>query len=177
VLLPLDAASEEALRAALDEAGTQVAAQLDAAGANVTYALDLRYAGQSYELTIDLHSSDDAFARGREAFHTLHEARYGHADRDAPVEVVNVRATARVASTMHQPPPVFATDPPPPPTTIEAWFDGRPHTTALHERATLRPGDPIDGPSIVAQFDSTTVVPPGWRGTVDEAGNLLLERA
>jgi N-methylhydantoinase A len=40
----------------------------------------------------------------------------------------------------------------------------------LPERSHLR------GPAIVEEFGATTVVPPGWRGEVDEYGNLRFER-
>jgi N-methylhydantoinase A len=40
----------------------------------------------------------------------------------------------------------------------------------LPERATLR------GPAIVEEFGATTIVPPGWRGEVDEHGNMRFER-
>jgi N-methylhydantoinase A len=50
---------------------------------------DLRYHGQSFELTVALQP-DLA-----EAFHRMHEARYGYADRERPVELVAVR-TAEV---------------------------------------------------------------------------------
>ncbi|HEU6444915.1 MAG TPA: hydantoinase/oxoprolinase family protein [Gaiellaceae bacterium] len=46
---------------------------------------DLRYRGQSFELSVPLGPDLD----GR--FHALHEARYGYADRDRPLELVAVR--------------------------------------------------------------------------------------
>jgi N-methylhydantoinase A/oxoprolinase/acetone carboxylase beta subunit len=35
----------------------------------------------------------------------------------------------------------------------------------------------LAGPAIVEEFGATTVIPPGWRGTVDALGNLRLERS
>ena len=35
---------------------------------------------------------------------------------------------------------------------------------------------PFDGPAVIFQKDSTTVVPPDWRAVVDDAGNLILSR-
>jgi N-methylhydantoinase A len=63
----------------LDEAG-----ELPAGG-----EADLRYAGQSFELTVPLGTDLAA------AFHREHEARYGYADLDRPIELVAVR-TAEV---------------------------------------------------------------------------------
>jgi N-methylhydantoinase A/oxoprolinase/acetone carboxylase beta subunit len=46
----------------------------------------------------------------------------------------------------------------------------------LYERDKLDIGASVDGPAIVEQFDATTVIPPGWRASVDPRGNLILER-
>jgi N-methylhydantoinase A len=40
----------------------------------------------------------------------------------------------------------------------------------------LKVDDMIEGPAIVEQDDTTTLVTPGWRGRVDRLGNLVLER-
>jgi N-methylhydantoinase A len=37
-------------------------------------------------------------------------------------------------------------------------------------------GDRCDGPAIVTQLDATTLVPPGWSGTMHESGVLVLQR-
>ena len=177
VLLPLDPSATGALRGALAAAGREAADQLDRPGADLHWALDLRYLGQSYELTVELDGieSDESLARARAAFDAQHEARFAHQDASAPVEAVNVRATARAATGATAPEPAFDAEGTAP-ATVEAWFDGRPQPTQLVDRASLRPGDRLDGPTLVAQLDSTTVIAPGWTATVDEQGNLLLER-
>ena len=179
VLLPLDADSEPALRDALGEAGGAVVDQLDQAGVELRWALDLRYVGQSYELTVELDgvASDGSFARAREAFDRLHEARFAHHDPHAPVEVVNVRASGRASTGVAAPEPSFPKAPPPPPQRVEVSFAGELLSAALHERSVLRPGDALEGPALVAQLDSTTLVAPGWRATMDASGNLVLERS
>ncbi|MCH8832425.1 MAG: hydantoinase/oxoprolinase family protein, partial [Chloroflexi bacterium] len=48
-------------------------------------------------------------------------------------------------------------------------------TTRLYDRENLRTGDQISGPAIVLQMDTTVVITPGWTGTADEYGNLVLE--
>ena len=45
-----------------------------------------------------------------------------------------------------------------------------------HDRAALKVDDVIEGPAIVEQDDTTTLVTTGWRGRVDRLGNLVLER-
>ena len=49
------------------------------------------------------------------------------------------------------------------------WFD-----TPVYERGGLRAGVHFDGPAIVEQLDSTTVVEPGDRVEVDRDGNLIM---
>ena len=49
--------------------------------------------------------------------------------------------------------------------------------TAIYERTRLPRGARLDGPAIVEQSDTTTVIPPGVTALVDDAGNLRLRRA
>jgi len=138
---------------------------------------EMRYAGQSYELSIPV----DSLAPGAiiPAFHAVHHERYGHSDATRRVEVVTLRLKLVL------PPAVGATGSSPQRsarrTTSVAgkrtvWFDGNQAPTPVYDRAELRPGTTIGGPAVVVQMDSTTVVPPGWRGEVDAIGNLVLER-
>ena len=47
---------------------------------------------------------------------------------------------------------------------------------AIFEREALMVGDEIEGPAIVEQLDTTTLIEPGWRASVEVSGNLLLTR-
>jgi N-methylhydantoinase A len=44
-------------------------------------------------------------------------------------------------------------------------------------RAALMEGRVLDGPAIVNQMDTTTLIPPGWRARTVRSGALVLERA
>jgi N-methylhydantoinase A len=111
----------------------------------------------------------------RAAFHAAHLQRYGHADPNRPVECVS----ARVRVTL-PPPPVRLTadveDGDPRAGTAPVWCAGRRRRAAVLLRERLRPGERYDGPAVVVQMDATTLIPPGWRATVDEMANLVLER-
>ena len=50
--------------------------------------------------------------------------------------------------------------------------DGRTYETPRFDRSKLKAGQHIDGPAIVIQTDSTTIVPPGYEATVAQSGNL-----
>jgi N-methylhydantoinase A len=56
-------------------------------------------------------------------------------------------------------------------------FDGHGQVaTPCWERRVLSPDQRLDGPLVVEEFGSTTVVPPGFMVTVDRLGNLVLQR-
>jgi N-methylhydantoinase A len=140
--------------------------------------LDLRYLGQSYELTIPF---DGDLARAANDFHTAHERRYGYCDPNERVQVVNVRLKARGLAT----PPMLeqqemmrgaSAEPIMTRKVIFAASDHMvTHEVPVYERASLRPGCVFTGPAIITQYDTTTVVPPGWHGQVDAVSNLIVE--
>jgi N-methylhydantoinase A/oxoprolinase/acetone carboxylase beta subunit len=105
-------------------------------GATVETFVDCRYAGQSHELTIA--DIDD--------FHDEHRRRNGYARPDAPVEVVALRARARLDA------PLQIADLPP----VER--------------------DAATGPAVIAEPDCTIVVADGWDAEPGEAGALVLRR-
>jgi 5-oxoprolinase (ATP-hydrolysing) len=57
------------------------------------------------------------------------------------------------------------------------WVDGEWRSVQVFRRDTLSAGAEVSGPCIVVEANATTVVDPGWAGTVSERGHLLLERA
>ena len=63
--------------------------------------------------------------------------------------------------------------------TADAWFEknGKPakFKTKFYERTELLAGNKIAGPAIITQFDSTSVVPPGYTAEVDKHGNLIIK--
>jgi N-methylhydantoinase A len=145
--------------------------------------LEMRYAGQSYELSIPVDSlAPEVFPT---AFHAAHQERYGHSDANRPVEVVTLRLKLALPAietrdgkrAMRDGKWPMGKTPGPTGREREVWFDGEAVRTLVYERTQLRPGARIAGPTVVVQMDSTTVVPPGWRGEVDAMGNLVLERA
>ncbi|MDO8213290.1 hydantoinase/oxoprolinase family protein [Conexibacter sp. CPCC 206217] len=148
----------------------------DAADVTIERALDCRYAGQGYELRIP--AGKGFTPQVLEAFHAAHRAEYGHHFAD-PIELVNLRVTVsgprpkleRVeigSGTLEQAQIGEQTG---------VWRVGdelvaRPTRQLLRERLPLE--EPIAGPAIVFQRDTTVVVPPGWSATATPGGALLL---
>ena len=146
--------------------------------------LDVRYVGQSFELTIDYPSPRRRIDTARmrrsiaDSFYRAHLQRFGYADRGEAVEIVNLRL--KLGLKMDKPQIVAgqAADSGSTPALIgeaQGVFSGGSVTTRLYDRENLRTGDQISGPAIVLQMDTTVVITPGWTGTADDYGNLVLE--
>ena len=144
--------------------------------------LDARYVGQSFELTIDYPAPgrrDDLRRAIANSFYQAHLQRFGYADRGNAVEIVNLRLKLELA----MPKPTVAPEPPGPSDasaalleTAEVVFREGPLPTALYNRELLHSGHRIAGPALLLQLDTTIVIPPGWGGSVDPWGNVILER-
>jgi N-methylhydantoinase A len=137
-------------------------------------SVDLRYRGQGYELNVP-YGPDTA-----EAFHQLHERRFGFCDRSRQLEIVTLRVRLRT------PGPPFS---PMPQLEIEGdgaaarvgerpvYFDGDWRRTPIYARQHLRAGDTLVGPALVIEYSSTTVLPPGCQLRVDGYGVLAIRVA
>ena len=144
---------------------------------------DCRYVGQGYEVRFDIRRRvDDGWVeRLADAFHAAHEREYGHRF-DAEIEIVNVRAVGigRIGSSQWAELEGGDGDPARAKTVErEVVFDveGRAgaRVTPFYDRELLRAGDRIEGPAIVEQYDSTTVVPPGLAAEIDRLGNIVID--
>jgi N-methylhydantoinase A/oxoprolinase/acetone carboxylase beta subunit len=56
------------------------------------------------------------------------------------------------------------------------WFGVGWQETDVYDREKLKPGNAFDGPALVEAHDTTIVIEPGWKFTVDEFGNGLIRR-
>jgi N-methylhydantoinase A len=141
--------------------------------------VDVRYRGQSFTLTVDLPDGDvteAALATVRDRFHERHRERYGHAAPGEPLELVAVRADARGVvdpPALESDRPV-ATDTPDPTRSRDVTFEGTVRETAVYDREALAPGHEFDGPALVTGGETTLVLPPDHRATVDRAGNVVV---
>ena len=144
-------------------------------------SIDMRYVGQNFELAIPVPHGEGLppTAWLKSAFLEAHQRKYGHHDPSAPIEIINVRLSARKgrastgngagASRRSTPAPASSN-------TRPVWFAAdRPTDTRFIDRSALAPGTTLAGPLVVTQFDATTLVPPGSRLTVAESGSLLIE--
>ncbi len=144
------------------------AARREMRGAKITRLADIRYAGQSYELTVPWVPTDPG-----QPFHREHERVYGYAVPENPIEVIAARVRATLEkSEVHIPPaprPAAAKRSLPPVRRI--FSAGRWRDTPIYARARFTRAD---GPALIVDYGSTTLVPPGWRVSRDRHGSLIL---
>ena len=167
---------------------TELARQLAADGVqppDVSFqrAGDLRYVGQGYELRVpfpegplDFAVLDRVFVR----FGDQHRAEYGHVFADNPIEIVNIRVTGigRMPKIVPPRPREGGSLPRALVKTARCAFrteDGlQTFSAPFYRRDALPLDEPIVGPAIILQTDSTTIVPPGAIVSADRSGNLII---
>ena len=151
----------------------------------VVRQVDMRYRNQRYEAPVPLPPSGALAREGlpavERAFHRAYERRYGRTIRGVPAEAVTWRVSVSAPSPASLRPPRRAPAPPPegrpgdPTGRRPAWFGGGYVDTPCYRRARLAAGTRLEGPAIVEEDRSTTVIPPGARGVIDPAGHLVLD--
>lgn len=140
-----------------------------------------RYVGQSHDLQVELTADeiDDLQIDQLEArFHKLHREVYGISVESEPVLMVSarLRAIARIDKPSFE---GYSSDVvPAPERMVEAWFEGVGRTQVpLYERQPWKVDVVQQGPAIIAEYDSTTVVLPGQQWHVDNRGSIVIEEA
>jgi N-methylhydantoinase A/oxoprolinase/acetone carboxylase beta subunit len=190
VFMPHTEIDYDRLNADFGEHERQLRAQLREDGVadgdiGVGRALDCRYVGQGYELRVDLPVEDcdeGVLSEAVKAFHAIHEREYGHCFPGETVEIVNLRSTAtgKAPRMRRLPPPTSAS-------ASDALLgsgyglfrvDGRlEEMSVLYiDRWKLPADEPVTGPAVIFQRDTTTLVPPGWAARHGDEGTLFLTR-
>ena len=143
--------------------------------------IDMRYAGQEHAVTVPIDLERTSRETLLDAFHAAHERAYTFRLADTPVELVTFRLTATADVARPELTPWEAAgrsaDAAARGTrTVDFGEDGR-HETRVFDRDLLPPGFAADGPVIVEEPSSTTLVCPGQRVRVDELGFLRIVEA
>jgi N-methylhydantoinase A len=178
----------EALYKGMEDEGRAALAQsgIEPEGTVIERAADMRYVGQEHAVTVEL---PNAFFAGKDRaaikrqFDDLHKVRYGTSAPKEPADLVSLRVT--VLGTMAKPPKhsVEAGRAQPEKSALRGikpvFFRGVGSSggwaqTPVYKRDALRSGNQIDGPALIEEHASTTVVQPGDALRVDELGNLQI---
>lgn len=164
---------------------SQLAADdVDPASAQLERSADARYVGQGYELRLALPGGaigTAEFESALERFHELHEQEYGHHFAKSPIEFVNLRVTAigRVPKIRRPARPAGGSFDQARIRTGKAVFrvgtELKWCETAFYDRTRLPVGEPFDGPAIVLQVDSTSVVPPYCTAELEDSGSIIIK--
>ena len=197
----MDPAAVEHLMVELEAEGREIVegAGVSTADISVICAVDMRYAGQGFEIRVPFQETFDATsdrqdamgARLQGAFDDEYERLYGRLCEDVPVESVHWRVTV--------------TGPKPAPGQVNVRGSGsltegdRASGTEtlkgtrqavfafseegaisaevpVYDRYRLGQGFSVEGPAIIEEAESTTVVRPGWRCRLDDSSGLILGR-
>ena len=137
--------------------------------------LDMRFQGQAFEMSVPVDGALDSIDSLEQCFRRAYLERYGVTDDD-PVEVVVWRVVGR-GPAGHAGAPAPATLPHQPDSAgfRQVYFSGQWFRTAIVERHALPSGSRIAGPAIIEETGATTLVPPGFRATVEPGGCLILD--
>src|SRR3954453_8542231 len=147
---------------------------------SVTFAADMRYHGQGYEIPVPLDLEEVRAGNLGELdarFNALHEQLYGFRMPDTAAEIVNLRAVATGDLPKPELPEADLQGDDASGAVVEQGeilFAGERRATPIYDRGALRPGNRFAGPAIVTEFDSTTVVLPGYVAEVDRFSNILI---
>ena len=176
--------SDAEVRGILDDLEARARQELDAEGIaredqSVHYEVDLRYHGQGLQLPVSFTA--DEFERNGLAFLAKqfddeHTQLFTFA-LDAEHEIVTLRAIIRGAETFVEAATVAQGGADPAAAKVASgsvYVDNRDQEAAVYDRAKLRAGNRIEGPAIVTEMDSTTLIMPGYVGVVDGYGNIII---
>ncbi len=143
----------------------------------------MRYIGQGHEIPVDLpvrplEAGDREHLR--EAFETAYRAQFGRIIPGLEAEVlswaIGVATKVEAPKSAAQVPAAAA----PKPSAQRRVFDpgkGAFGEAAVYRRTDLKPGMRLEGPALVGEDETTTVVPPGFALSVNALGYLILERS
>jgi N-methylhydantoinase A len=143
---------------------------------------EMRYLGQSFQVDVRL---PDSAVEGRDiaamhdAFHNEHERIYSHADRNAPVEFVDLRMRVRGAMSIPEPATLQTGSDGGAQNGVRSMrFQGRSYPDVpIYDRSRLSLNETVSGPAVIEQPEATLVVPPDFVASVGPYGAIFMTRS
>ncbi|KAI0609705.1 hydantoinase oxoprolinase protein [Pyrenophora tritici-repentis] len=157
----------------------------DHAALKVQYQTDMRYKGQAMTFTVDLSSKELEHSQNlvsilRSRFNEAHQHRFGFSNPDAEIETMRLRAKVVDASEEVTFKPLEAahtTEPSQDAMVMkqEIMHEGQKVEATFWDRIKLGgAGKIIQGPAVISEMDSNTLILPGYYGETDSMGNILI---
>lgn len=195
VMVTLEGENLEHIQNALSGLNNKAVAWFERTGISldeqsIQVSADLRYRGQNYELEVAipaLHLTERDILKIQSRYNQVHEDMYGHSTPDETIQLVNLRLRAmRVlekpginpveeahenakVALLSRRDVLF-------PEEIVRSNSKKFVQSPVYERSLLRSGHTLEGPAIIQERESTTLVTPGWRLKVDAFGSLIIEQ-
>jgi N-methylhydantoinase A len=164
-------------------------AQLTADGVSAklhrfTAVAECRYVGQGFELRAampDEPLNESNVKTVIKSFYNAHKQVYGHAFEDQLVEIITLRVVGSSATETLKLPELVKGGRSNPKeaelyTRNTVFDDGKAVPTPRYDRSKLLADDKINGPALIVQHNSTTLVPPGYVTSVLSHGDMRVAR-
>jgi N-methylhydantoinase A len=142
----------------------------------------MRYRGQGHEVAVRLPTDrlgPDGAERLRAAFEATYRELYGRVIPHLEVEVLTWTLALSEDRPLPGRLPEVAPAPAPDPIGRRRLVDpgtGAETEAAIHARAAMRPGARIEGPAVIAEAETSTLVPAGFTAALNAAGHIIIER-
>lgn len=148
------------------------------------YQAALRYKGQALELTVTLSADDiaqplEAFEKAaRVKFDEVHQQQFSYTLESFPLELTRLTVTVVDASPDIEIPRIPAADSNVPPETAiiekkKIVVQGNEYEATFWDRAAIsKAGYKVQGPCVIVEMDSNTLIQPGFEGEIDAVGNI-----
>lgn len=180
---PLACADLADIQKAIGELDEQCAALMshetkDAERVTIQYFADVCYIGQAHHIEVPFELRVDTLLQLRERFAQAYQRVFGHSPGTAE-KIVNLRAIHRLepeTGDMASMSSKGGSDPAKGVREISVIGHEEPMAATVFARHELAVGARFDGPAILEQPDSTTIVYPGWSARVQESGNIILTK-
>jgi len=153
-------------------------AGFDASAQRLEASLDMRYIGQAFELSVPISLDDVSIDQIDADFRKIYAARYGSAPASGS-EIVSYRLAAWGVTEKPELSVPNRTASSKAPETVPirtVVFEGREYDAPTHARAALAIDMPVNGPAIIEERSTATVIPPGWSAHLGKHDCLVLER-
>ena len=144
----------------------------------VIKSLDMRYKGQNYEVTVNYSDNKIKDIESlKEVFYKEYKRLYAYS-YDGPIQIINFNLTAiglilkpkiqkGILQSKDSSKALIGGR--------RAYFNNNFMLTSVYNRELLFPNNVVTGPAIIEQMDSTTIILPGQKGTIDEYYNIIIE--